>query len=614
MRAFFTVSLVFVGFFLDQACGDVYLHMFRGSNNRLDEANRDRENGNRLFDSQNNNRGGYNVGSQFYFAGEKAYIEWTNQHGCGTNPNTHCELVFQYMCDNLLRDGTTTTTIPNTAEADKNPKYGRQESHAWYQACTVRPRNAGLFTASQNLNGNSAIYTRQNPNGERHGFECPEERDYYPYWHPTPWRDILILTDQPERNCAMYQAESQNVKGKGYCFDNTTMEPIHKVNNPAACLALKLEPNHTAVWLDVGAWNIPPPECRLAPWSRDNHLGNGVGGEPNHFTWTVPDFLHEHCALRLRYNISTADYDGWNSAINASLNDRQGVKIMTLLGAKYGITDPTTSGYLFKNNPEVDPGIATDLKFQLAINTAQYGRTFQDRSHRFAIRATPQGADSIKTLSVRGKRGNIVQVFPGVEYDFVPNTLYASTDDWIHLQWTGSNTNPANNDGEGRAGSDRSNVAEIKTYGGTYPQHLNRSRMVNSTVFHPYYLSHLLSRISMTTAGGEMSQLDDGYTYIDGGLIRFQTAGTYNYMCTRNNNFSNRSQKAAIVVSQGTSSSGFSTGALVGVIVGSVAFVALAVAAGVGTAIYMKKSAKAAKALEDEEERNPFSPMYEDDS
>ena len=58
----------------------------------------------RLFDSQNNDRGGYNVGSLYYYAGSILSMEWTNQHSCG-DPNSHCNIVYQYMCDPRLRDG-----------------------------------------------------------------------------------------------------------------------------------------------------------------------------------------------------------------------------------------------------------------------------------------------------------------------------------------------------------------------------------------------------------------------------------------------------------------------------------------------------------------------------
>ena len=47
---------------LNAVLGDLYLHMPRGSNNRLNENSGPRRNNNRLYDSQNNNNGGYNVG------------------------------------------------------------------------------------------------------------------------------------------------------------------------------------------------------------------------------------------------------------------------------------------------------------------------------------------------------------------------------------------------------------------------------------------------------------------------------------------------------------------------------------------------------------------------
>lgn len=56
--------------------GDIYLHNPRGSNNRLGETSRSRSNAKRIFDSQNNERGGYNVGSLYYYSGSKLKIEW----------------------------------------------------------------------------------------------------------------------------------------------------------------------------------------------------------------------------------------------------------------------------------------------------------------------------------------------------------------------------------------------------------------------------------------------------------------------------------------------------------------------------------------------------------
>ena len=61
----------------------------------------------------------------------------------------------------------------------------------------------GLFTADQQLQGDLPIYTRQNAAGTRRGLEVPEERDYFPYWGPDPWKDIAIMVSDKKTEALM---------------------------------------------------------------------------------------------------------------------------------------------------------------------------------------------------------------------------------------------------------------------------------------------------------------------------------------------------------------------------------------------------------------------------
>ena len=124
---------------------------------------------------------------------------------------------------------------------------GLHESWEWYDKCRYRERNQGLFTADQNLNKNekgysSAVFTRQNPNGNRNGYECAEERDYYPYWHPQPWKDIAILTSNQSLCDSYLRKNSFNVAPYYECvefYGDNTRKHWSRYNNENDCVINK---------------------------------------------------------------------------------------------------------------------------------------------------------------------------------------------------------------------------------------------------------------------------------------------------------------------------------------------------------------------------------------
>jgi len=228
-----------------------------------------------------------------------------------------------------------------------------------------------------------------------------------------------------------------------------------------------------------------------------------------------------------------------------------------------------------QENPTVDVG-ADLMGLRLAVNTAQFGRTFQDRSHVFYIAPrpamVPAGA-KILNLNVRGKRGNIVQTYPSTEYDFIPNRVEWSTNDFIHLQWTGSNTHnngdpggdgQTGDAGEGTTGTDRHNWAQMLDLRDNYPIPLDKFPNNFFTKTQCWdsngtpTATWLDCALTLATAGQFRTvaqatstfefQLDDAPASFIGGMILKVQPGVYNYMCTRNNNFSNRSHKGTLII------------------------------------------------------------------
>jgi len=597
------VSRTAIAMLVGAAYGDVYMQYPPGSNNRLDEGGGNRNNNNRLMDTQNNAKGGYGYGGDEnnkadplnYMVGSKLSAIWTSQHSCGS-ANAECQIVLQYMCNDAattptgagvqtagvgegpLRDGT-----DNNAPDPNNPNANRglHEPTSFYNACANRARNKGLYVSDQNLDDNDATRTRQNPNGARSALECPEERDYYPYWAPSPWRDLAVMTNNLAM-CEYYQTQSQNVAERGYCTGGNANN--NEPNNEAECTGTGGQ------WTVVAPFGIPPPECMTAPVTRDNHLGNDQTGNEVMANLTIPadaggigNNAATNCALRLRYNITTGDT---RACSIGGQNTKEACEAAGGIWSAFYV-DATMNDATLNSNPPLPDGNptvnaggllaangGTDSLLELAINTNQYGRTFQDRSHVFSVQDRPAGlsmAANVYNLNVKGKRGNIVQTYPATEYDFHPVSLVAGSEDLVHVQWTGNDNtnNNGNNNGEGTDDEDRHNIVQIENNGLDVPAPVAQATMFDvewewnneaagTTFGGARNKEGLAKQFALTKQAGcdanpnndqqrtNCEKLNNAAATVDMGVMKFKP-GNYKYMSSRNNNFSNRAQKARLV-------------------------------------------------------------------
>jgi hypothetical protein len=296
-------------------------------------------------------------------------------------------------------------------------------------------------------------------------------------------------------------------------------------------------------------------------------LGSGINGFANTYNTTIPKGEactaggNCVCVLRLIYNISTDEFghDGMSNPTQGFVDSNSNA------GASVIYQNPTA--------PLVENGASPDaIEVEMAIDTSQFGRTFQDRSHTFIIAKRPKGVPGsarLFNLNVRGKRGNIVQTYPATEYDFVPQYLYTRVGDYIHFQWTGCDTNPAGNAGEGTDQTDRSNAVQITSSAASMPatdawikanpkkvlfeDAATRLRFATLDQTNCKTRTEILAGNGNNAGAAEQDvtncgKLNAASQYFDGGVLRMNRTGTFHYMNTRNHNFSNRDQKGIIYV------------------------------------------------------------------
>ena len=496
-------------------------------------------------------------------------------------------------CGGSLRNIINKLVSPETPvpESELEQQQGHRRAQTNSQTRSQKnARRAVSVNRDIGLHESWEYYDRCDPNAQnRHGMECSSERQQWPDSSISPWVDVAYFTDDAKNKCtsdiellnqrqffecveyydganqlrrhkSIHQSEEEcTLNGGDWLGFYKVGDILDDIASEDECLGLN-GGKKDYVWGRPMSWKdvaedklsaetciVMPArtECLEAPNTRSGYLGN-VDNSRNtpRFQWALPNHVEDKkCVFRIRYIISVPDDD---------------------------IVRGDNIHYLDNNNDG------------LSLAPTANRVVFEDRSHIFKLLQRPAEIPDdlmIHNLVVRGKRGNIVQTFPAVEYDFVPNRLTIPQGEAIHVQWTGSNRHnnqspggdgQTGDAGEGRGGTDRNNFIQLidRKTNLVAPDHMHTlfdnaqwvwsSHDMGDSDNHGFNLA-----LSMATSGYYQCETNDecarsfDNTLQDQlnnapasyhGNIFVPSQGEYHYKCMRNDNFSNRSQKGTITV------------------------------------------------------------------
>lgn len=378
------------------------------------------------------------------------------------------------MCGEHLQNGVTSkTSVYGGDELESTDDYrrqmnddlasskdaGRHETWLDYHSCRFAQQN------------NKEIKKRKwnDESEQRHGYECDHER--LDADHPTgssffPIAELSTdCTEQQGQRDWRHVCQTKQGNGKATfalhhtdpssCTDGDWLvvyNALHATDSSETdCTGSNQVFGYQLTEDDIRQGRTLKKKCLLrAPQkvcsrpfnTKRGALSNFDDGEYPRFEWRIPSVMKEtKCILRLRYFVE--------SKVTRNRDDDK-VRFYSTFN-------------------------------QLSDELPRKTDVYQDRSHVFTLAPRPAGIGQNRRLinvNVRGKRGNIVQTYPAVEYDFVPNQIKLHTGDAIHLQWSGSNTHHNNQPGgdgqtgdagQGQSGTDRSNFLQLAQIDQNFP-------------------------------------------------------------------------------------------------------------------------------------------------